>query len=73
MSAVTVLRAFRRVRCPRCGGRRTELRVFGTRRDGRPGRRCRRDLRAAARRWRRDPRCAACRPATGAGRRPLQR
>ena len=60
-SDVTVRREFRRVVCPRCGERRTEMRVFGVPRDGRSWWRARRDLRAIARQWRPDPLCDRCR------------
>ncbi len=63
---VATRREFRRVVCPCCGQRRTELRVFGTPRyyegTGLPKsrRRIRHELRARAREWRPDPVCDRC-------------
>ena len=60
-SDVAVRREFRRVVCPRCGQRRTEMRVFGVARGGRSWLRVRWELRARARKWRPDPVCDRCR------------
>ncbi|WP_431873847.1 hypothetical protein [Amycolatopsis sacchari] len=62
-------RVFRRVRCPVCGERRTEMRVFGTPREDergvpKPRRRLREELRAHARAWHPEAVCDRC------GRRP---
>ncbi len=58
-------RTFRRVVCPVCGERRTEMRVFGTARydDGdqpKSRRRIRGELRAQADAWHPDPTCHRC-------------
>ncbi|GHF75230.1 hypothetical protein FHX82_002246 [Amycolatopsis bartoniae] len=62
---VATRRVFRRVVCPRCGRRRTEMRVFGTDRcDERglpkPRRQVREELRRQARAWHPDGECDRC-------------
>ncbi|NKQ55318.1 hypothetical protein HFP15_20745 [Amycolatopsis sp. K13G38] len=60
-SDVAVRRVFRRVVCPRCGQRRTEMRVFGVSRQGRTRWRVHRELRAQAKAWHPEPLCDRCR------------
>ncbi|GAB3000158.1 hypothetical protein LWP59_36785 [Amycolatopsis acidiphila] len=62
---VATRRVFRRVVCPVCGERRTEMRVFGASREdewGRPKRcrKIRRELRSQADAWRPAPTCDRC-------------
>lgn len=62
---VATRRVFRRVVCPVCGERRTEMRVFGTSREDergrpKPWRQLRRELRAQADAWRPAPICDRC-------------
>ncbi|TNC22898.1 hypothetical protein [Amycolatopsis alkalitolerans] len=62
---VATRRVFRRVVCPVCGERRTEMRVFGTDRDDESGlpktrRRIRRELREQADAWHPEPVCDRC-------------
>ncbi|TVT60521.1 hypothetical protein FNH05_04250 [Amycolatopsis rhizosphaerae] len=69
-SEIASRRVFRRVVCPHCGERRTEMRVFGTARhddDGhrKPWWRIRRELREQALRWVPDPSCHRCRRRCG--------
>lgn len=62
---VATHRAFRRVVCPVCGERRTEMRVFGASREDEGGRRkswwqLRRELHAQADAWHPAPVCDRC-------------
>jgi hypothetical protein len=62
---VATRRVFRRVVCPVCGERRTEMRVFGTPREDewgrpKPRRQIRQELRAQADAWRPAPTCDRC-------------
>jgi hypothetical protein len=62
---IATRRVFRRVVCPVCGERRTEMRVFGTSRCDewgrpKPRRQVRHELRAQANAWHPAPTCDRC-------------